>query len=179
MHSCRLIGCKNIKCQSWRFIKNLPVQPALGAAALFETGRVGNFLCDLQLWPQILWQPLDLQECTIPHLKDLIHICLEFEAQDLCMSFNRFYVGSKYPYHIIQRQMAISFLPQVYVWFFSFSDFSFLLYPHELHYILVLPVIYLYLRMFVTLNNHRTILYGLCLAGKIHHWILHSSRWVC
>ena len=32
MHSCRLIGCKNIKGQSWRFIKNLLVQPAPGGS---------------------------------------------------------------------------------------------------------------------------------------------------
>ena len=69
----------------------------------FEVGRVGNFLCDLQLWPQIFLQPLDLQECTVPHLKDLIHICLELEAQGCGMTFNRFYVGSKYPYFISYR----------------------------------------------------------------------------
>ena len=46
----------------------------------FELGRVGNFLCDLQLWPQIFLQPLDLKECTVPHLKDLIHTYLEPEA---------------------------------------------------------------------------------------------------
>ena len=39
-------------------------------------------------------QPLDLQEYTVPHLKDLINICLEPEAQDCGMTFNRFYVGS-------------------------------------------------------------------------------------
>ena len=32
VHSCRLRGCKNIKGQSWRSIKNLPVQPALRAS---------------------------------------------------------------------------------------------------------------------------------------------------
>ena len=32
MHSCRLIGCKNIKGQSWRLIKNLPVQPLPGSS---------------------------------------------------------------------------------------------------------------------------------------------------
>ena len=68
----------------------------------FEIGRVGNFLCDLQLWPQIFLQPLDLQECKVPHLKDLIHICLEAEAQS-CGTFNVSYVGSKYPYFISYR----------------------------------------------------------------------------
>ena len=69
----------------------------------FEMGRVGSFLCDLQLWPQIFLQPLDLQECTVNHCKDLIHISLEPEAQGCSMTFNRFYIGSKYPYFISCR----------------------------------------------------------------------------
>ena len=48
-------------------------------------------------------QPLDLQVFTIPHLKDLIHICLESEDQRCGMTFNKFYVGSKYPYFISYR----------------------------------------------------------------------------
>ena len=36
-------------------------------------------------------------------MKDLIHICLEPEAQGCGMTFNRFYVGSKYPYFISYR----------------------------------------------------------------------------
>ena len=31
-------------------------------------------------------QPLDLQERTVPHLKDLINVCLENESQDHGMS---------------------------------------------------------------------------------------------
>ena len=59
--------------------------------------------CDLLKWPQLFLQPLDLQECTVPHLKDLIHICSKLEAQGWGMTFNRFYVGSKYPYFISYR----------------------------------------------------------------------------
>ena len=55
------------------------------------------------LWPLIFLQPLDLEGCTVSHLKDLIHICLEPEAQGHGMTFNRFYVGSKYPYFISYR----------------------------------------------------------------------------
>ena len=33
-------------------------------------------------------QPFDLQERTVPHLKDLINICLENESQGLGMTFN-------------------------------------------------------------------------------------------
>ena len=32
MHPCRSRGCKNIKGQSWRLMKNLPVRPAPGAS---------------------------------------------------------------------------------------------------------------------------------------------------
>ena len=32
-------------------------------------------------------QPLDLRESTVPQLKDLIHICLEPEAQGHSMTF--------------------------------------------------------------------------------------------
>ena len=44
-------------------------------------------------------QSLDLQECTVPHLKDLIHICLKLEAQGCDMTFNKFYVGTPISYH--------------------------------------------------------------------------------
>ena len=76
MHPCRSRGCKIIKGQSWRSIKNLPVQG----------------------WPQIFLQPLDLQECTVPHLKDLIHICLELEAQGHGVTFKVYNLGSQQPH---------------------------------------------------------------------------------
>ena len=50
--------------------------------------------------PLIFLKPLDLQECKVPHLKDLIHISSEPEAQGCGMTFNRFYIGLKYPYFI-------------------------------------------------------------------------------
>ena len=40
-------------------------------------------------------QPLDLQEHTLSYLKDLIHICLQSEAQGCGMTFNMHYVASK------------------------------------------------------------------------------------
>ena len=42
----------------------------------------GRFFIDLQLWPLIFLQPINLQGCTVPQLKDLIKICLELAAQD-------------------------------------------------------------------------------------------------
>ena len=45
----------------------------------------------------------ELQECTIPRLKDLIHICLEQEVQGCGVTFNMCYVDSKYPDFILYR----------------------------------------------------------------------------
>ena len=42
-----------------------------------------QFLIDLQLWPLIFLQPLNLQEYTVPHLKDLHHIYLEPQIKGL------------------------------------------------------------------------------------------------
>ena len=67
--------------------KNLPIQSDLTLCA----------------WPLTFLQPLDLQGCIVPHLKDLICICVELEAQGYGMTFNRFYAGSKYPYLTLYR----------------------------------------------------------------------------
>ena len=53
---------------------------------------------DLQLWPLISLQPLDQNQCLVPHLKDLFHICLETKAQGFWMTFKVCNHGSKYPY---------------------------------------------------------------------------------
>ena len=65
-----------------------------------------QFLIDLQLWPLIFLQPLDLQERTVPHLKDLIHICLENESQGHGMTSNMIYDRSKYPHFISYRGLC-------------------------------------------------------------------------
>ena len=62
-----------------------------------------RFFFDLQLWLLIFLQPLDLQRCNLPPLKDLNHISLETKAQDYGMTFNVCYVGSKYPHFISNR----------------------------------------------------------------------------
>ena len=36
-----------------------------------------NLFSDLHFWTPIVWQPFELQGYIVPHLKDLIHICLE------------------------------------------------------------------------------------------------------
>ena len=98
-----LVGQEATKISEVKFggQKKLPNQPGPGRMSRIWLSR--QFLIDLQLWPLIFLQPLDLQGCTVPHLKDLIHICLEPEAQGCGMTFNRFYVGSKYPYFISYR----------------------------------------------------------------------------
>ena len=48
----------------------------------------------------------NLQEHTVPHLKDLIHICLENESQGHGMTFNMIYDRSKYPHFISYRGLC-------------------------------------------------------------------------
>ena len=36
---------------------------------------------DLQLWSLISLQPLDQNQCLVPHLNDLFHICLDIKAK--------------------------------------------------------------------------------------------------
>ena len=61
---------------------------------------------NLQIRPLIFLQPLDLQERTVPHMKDLIHIHLENESQGYRMTFNVIYVCSKYPHFISYRGLC-------------------------------------------------------------------------
>ena len=64
----------------------------------FEPGWSADIFFDLQLWPLISLQPLDQNQCLVPHLKDLLCICWEIEAQGFWMSFKVCNHGSKYPY---------------------------------------------------------------------------------
>ena len=97
VHPCRSRGCKNIKGQSWRSIKNLLVQPAW--AHQWRVGASRQFVHGLKLWPLVFLHSLDLHGCIVTHLKDLIHICLP-EAQGCGMAFNMPYITSKYAYFI-------------------------------------------------------------------------------
>ena len=56
-----------------------------------------------QIFLKIFLQRLDLQGCTVRHLKDLIHISLKLEAQSCGMTFNICYVGLIFPYLISYR----------------------------------------------------------------------------
>ena len=72
----------------------------------YDVRHILQFLINLQLWPLIFLQPLNLQGCTIPHLKDLIDIYLENESQGHSMTFNMVYLCSKYPYFISYRGLC-------------------------------------------------------------------------
>ena len=50
-----------------------------------------------KLWAPTAPLPYDQNECLVPHLKDLAHICLELEAQRRSMAFRAIFLGSKYP----------------------------------------------------------------------------------
>ena len=64
----------------------------------FKPGWSADVSFDLQLWFLISLQPLDKNQCLVPHLKDLFHICLGDKAQGFWKTFNMFNLGSKYPY---------------------------------------------------------------------------------
>ena len=102
VHSCKSRGCKNIWGRSWTLQRKLPTWPYLNPMQL-GVGWTGRFFINLQLWPLIFLQPLDLQGHTVPHLKDMIHICLEDESQGHGMTFNMIYDRSRYPHFISYR----------------------------------------------------------------------------
>ena len=104
VHPCRSRGYKNIRIQGWRSKKIYRISRAWVHQSRIWLSR--QFLIDLQLWPLIFLQPLDLQERTVPHLKYLINICLETESQGHGMTFKVIYVHSKYPYFISYRGLC-------------------------------------------------------------------------
>ena len=72
-----------------------------------------QFLIKLQLWPLTFLQPLDLKEDTVPHLKELIHVCSETESQGHGITFKMIYLHSRYPYFISYRGLIWK------IWFIS------------------------------------------------------------
>ena len=63
-------------------------------------------------------QPLDQKQCLVPHLKDLIHICLEPEAQERGVTFRGFLVGQNDP-KIHHKMQIIRELLRLAVYFSS------------------------------------------------------------
>ena len=87
-------GCKDIRGQSWRSKKisarapdSRPRHPGPAVSA--------DIFFDLQLWPLISLQPLDQNQCLVPHMKDLLRICLEIKGQSFWMTFKVCNLGSK------------------------------------------------------------------------------------
>ena len=87
-------GCKDIRGQSWRSKKisarapdSRPMHPGPAVSA--------DIFFDLQLWPLISLQPLDQNQCLVPHMKDLLRICLEIKGQSFWMNFKVCNYGSK------------------------------------------------------------------------------------
>ena len=71
--------------QIWKLWFNLM---RLGPVALAD-------FFDLQLWPLISLQPLDQNQCLVPHMKVLFHIFLEIEGQGYCLTFKVCNLSSK------------------------------------------------------------------------------------
>ena len=71
----------------------------------FELGRFS----DLQLWSLIPLQPLDQNQCLVPHLKDLFHICLKLENQGHSMTFRICNLGSKQPHLYSAYVVSVAF----------------------------------------------------------------------
>ena len=69
----------------------------------FEPGWSADIFYELQLWPLVSLQPLDQNQCLVPHLKDLFHICLETKIQGFWMTFNLCNLGSKYTVVLFAR----------------------------------------------------------------------------
>ena len=61
MHPCRLEGCKNLRGQSWRSIRNCRLCQIRDWCAQSSADLADFF--DLQLWPVIFLQSLNLQGC--------------------------------------------------------------------------------------------------------------------
>ena len=47
------------------------------------------------IWPLISLQPLDQNQCLVPHFKDLLRICLEIKGQSFWMTFKVYNSSSK------------------------------------------------------------------------------------
>ena len=74
-----------------------------GFEATFYIVLHGRILTKIQvlkvheLWAHTALLFLDQSKCLVPHLKDLIYICLEPETQRRGMTFRAIFLRSKYP----------------------------------------------------------------------------------
>ena len=71
---------------------------------------VGRYFFQLQLWPLGILAPPWPKPKSVPHLKDLFHVCLGIKAQTFWMTFNMCNLGSKKPYLITTYVVSRCFL---------------------------------------------------------------------
>ena len=79
------------------FEKNV-CRPGRPRAQGVKPGWLAEIFFELQLWPLISLQPLNQNQCLVPHLKDSFHICLEIKVQGFWMTFSVCSCCSKHPY---------------------------------------------------------------------------------
>ena len=91
-----------VKGLQWNQMSNLEVKKISANSALFKpmrprSAQLADISFNLQLWPLISLQPLDQNQCLVPHLKDKSYFCLETEVQGYGMTFKVYSFGSKQP----------------------------------------------------------------------------------
>ena len=84
---------KTIRGQSWRSKRNCWLGQVQDRG-LHAQGCTQRLFFNLQLWPIMFLQPLDQNKCLVPHLKDLLHISLEPEAEGHGMTFKVYNLGT-------------------------------------------------------------------------------------
>ena len=114
LHSCSLRGCKNTTGKCWRSKEKLLSGPIWHWHT--HTRLNWQIFFNLQLWPLVFLQSLDLQEHTMPHWK--IWFITVWSKKPKGMTFDVCNVGSKY----IHRQIGVSFLLRVQIQYFSFFN---------------------------------------------------------
>ena len=90
-------------------------------SAQFEPMRAGStelvdIFSNLQLWPLISLQPLNQNQCLVPHLIDLFHICLEIKVQGFWMTFKVCNCGLNSPIYYIKWDLLILNFEPLYIY---------------------------------------------------------------
>ena len=87
MEPCKLKDCKVTSLQSLPR-PDLDPGPHSSIAILAESDQAILMIFFRKFWKHITLQEIDIESLIIPHLKYLIHICLEPEDQDPSRNFN-------------------------------------------------------------------------------------------
>ena len=81
MKPCRLKDCKVTSLQSLEGMGMDP-GPQWSIVILAESDQAILMIFNLQLWQPTTLQQIIIESLILPHLKDLIHVCLDAEVQD-------------------------------------------------------------------------------------------------